>query len=566
MRRSPLLGRAPSRRRVLLVLAAPVVLTLVPTLLVPWIAASLAPHRGRVPDATTSARPRPRVARPALLPTPTPTGTPVTVIVTGRPAGRPVPPDFLGLSFEIRSLPAIAAYARGSASAPATAGDLVALLRSLGPGVLRFGGVSADLGSAWVSPGGALPQWASTAITGADLTGIAALARQIGWRVLLTVNLGHYDPAAAAREAAAAHALLGDRLAGIELGNEPDAYVRKRLRAPGWDYAAYRRQAAAYLAAIRAAAPGVPIAGPDASSGLPGLAWVRAAAATLHPRLLTDHYYPLSSCGAEPTGEELLSPTTRANESAMLARLAAIAHATATPLRLDEANNISCEGKPGVSDSFAAALWALDFTARAMAAGVAGIDFHDLIDEPSAYSPLVVPYRRRRAASPPGGQGALHANPEWYALLAARPLLGGRPLGVRVAGGIAGAGVPEAGVPTAGVAGASVAETAAGDMTASALRAPDASVRVVLVDYDPPGSRPLAVRLRVPGRFAGGSILRLTAPSPDSTGGVRLGGRAVAPAGSWSPPAALPGVYRRAGSLALRMPASSAAVVTLYPR
>jgi hypothetical protein len=93
--------------------------------------------------------------------------------------------------------------------------------------VLRFGGVSADLYSAWSEAGVAPPRWARTAITSADLAGIATLARQTGWRVLLTVNLGHYDPAAAAREVAAAHTLLGSDLAGVELSNEPDAYVRK---------------------------------------------------------------------------------------------------------------------------------------------------------------------------------------------------------------------------------------------------------------------------------------------------------------------------------------------------
>jgi hypothetical protein len=536
------------------------------------------------PEAHTGATGRPR-----LLATPRPTGTPVSVTVTAGPAGPPVPSDFLGLSFEVSSLPRIAGYAADRSPAGAS---LVALLRSLGPGVMRFGGASADQQSAWVAPGAAAPRWAATAITATDLAGIAALARAAGWRVLLTVDLGHFDPAAAAQEAAAARSLLGSDLAGVELGNEPDAYVHKALRYSGWAFAAYRRQAAAYRAAIEAAAPGVPIAGPDPSSGVPGLAWVRATAAALHPALLTDHYYPLSSCGYRPTIAELLSPVTRAHERAMLARLAIIERAAATPLRLDETNNVSCEGQPGVSDTFAAALWALDYTARAIAAGIAGVNFHDLVDSRSSYSPLVAtrtPGQTARTGAPgrtgtPGGTGTgqaiapgrvgteagtgqagtqsetLHANPEWYALLAARTLLGDRPLGVRVTGGTAGVGA--AGT---GPSGAGVAETAAGELTASALRAPDGGVQLVLVDYDPPGSRPLAVYLRLPGRFAGGSVLRLTAPSPSSTGGVRLGGRAVAPDGAWSPPTALPGVYRRPGTLAVQMPASSAAVVTLYP-
>ena len=465
------------------------------------------------------------------------TGTPVNVSVTARPAGRAVSGDFIGLSFEMRSLPAIAGYA--------SRGNLVALLRSLGPGVLRFGGVSADEQAAWVGRAGGgsatQPGWASTAITEADLAGLAALARASGWRVLLTVNLGHYDPAAAAQEAAAAQRLLGASLAGIEIGNEPDLFVRKHMRLPGWDFAAYVPQAAAYRAAIRAAAPGVPLAGPDPSTGVAGLRWVRAVAAspTLRPALLTDHYYPLSSCGYKPTISELLSPNVRRAESEVLGKAIAIAHAHATPLRMDEANSISCEGQPGVSDTFASALWALDYTARAMAAGVAGLNLHDLLDKPDAYSPLIAPSRGALVT------GALHAAPEWYALLAAHALMDGptgwRPLHTGVAG------------------------AAARELSASAVWAADGQLRLLLVDYDPPGSPPLAVHLRVSHGLAGGSVLRLTAPSPAATGGVRLGGRVVAPDGTWTPPSALPQAHGHAGALAVQMPPSSAAIVTLSP-
>ncbi len=464
-------------------------------------------------------------------------GTPVSVSVAARPVGPAVPADFLGLSFEARSLPAIAGYSGR--------GNLVALMRSLGPGVMRFGGISADEQAAWVGQvgnGSTRPGWARVAITEADLAGLATLARETGWRVLLTVNLAHYDPAAAAQEAAAAHRLLGSSLAGIEIGNEPDLLVRKRLRGPGWGIVAYAPQARAYRAAIAAAAPGVPIAGPDPSTGVDGLGWVRTAASspTLRPALLTDHYYPLSSCGARPTASELLSPNVRRAESDMLGKALAIARAHALPLRMDETNDVSCEGQPGVSDTFASALWALDYTARAMAAGVAGVNFHDLIDKRHAYSALFAP-------SPAAlGAGELSPAPEWYALLAAHALAGdgagGRPMHAAVAG------------------------AAAGELSASAVRAPDGRLRLVLVDYAPPGSPPLAVRLRVPRGLGGGSVLRLTAPSPTATSGVRLGGRAVAPDGTWSAPSALPSVSSRAGALAVEMPPDSAAVVTLSPR
>ncbi len=112
----------------------------------------------------------------------------------------------------------------------------------------------------------------------------------------------------------------------------------------------------------------------------------------------------------------------------MLAKMLALAHTYATPLRMDETNDISCEGEPGVSNAFASALWALDYTARAMTAGVVGVNFHDLIDQPRTYSALAA--RSESALN----AGELQPAPEWYALLAAHTLVGSRPLPTTTAG------------------------------------------------------------------------------------------------------------------------------------
>jgi hypothetical protein len=441
----------------------------------------------------------------------------VTVIVDTDHFGVAVPSDFLGLSFEAAAVPPIAADAHG--------GNLAGLLRSLGEGTLRIGGVSADTRVAW-SPRGGLPGWAKGAISRQDLAGLASLARETGWRVLLTVNLGHYEPAAAAAEAASARALLGAHLAGIEIGNEADRFALKGLRGPSWSFSAYRRELEAYRAAIARAAPGVPVAGPDASSGERVLPWLRAAAA-LRPDLLTDHYYPLSACGSTPVVSELLSPIVRRDESSMLGSLHAIQTASGLPLYIDETNNISCKGQPGVSNTFASALWAVDYTARAMATGVRGLDFHDLLSRPAAYSPLV------------GTTDRLRANPEWYGLLLTRQLQGGKPLRATALG--------------------------ATNLTARAFLSQDGTVRLVLVNFDSPGATPLLVRLKVPGRFRGSTILRLTAPSPDATSHVLLGGGEVMASRALPAPLALPAGYQRGGSLVLTLPPSSAALVTLSP-
>jgi hypothetical protein len=205
----------------------------------------------------------------------------------------------------------------------------------------------------------------------------------------------------------------------------------------------------------------------------------------------------------------------------------AAAHADHLPFRLDELNSASCSGKWGVSNTFASALWATDYVARAMATGFRTLDFHDLLSWPGSYSPLVA------------AGSALHPNPEWYALLLTESLRGARPVSTNVHG--------------------------APSLSASAFLGAGGVIRLLLVNFDPTSASPLLVRPEVRGRFAGGTILRLTAPSPYATSDVTLGGGEVASSGAWAPRLPLPGVYEHNSSVAFAVPPSSAALVTLRP-
>src|SRR5437588_12768042 len=111
----------------------------------------------------------------ALAPTPTALAQPprpVKVSINLSAPSRPVPPLVLGLSLEASQLPQIARYA--------DQGNMSRLLASLGPGVIRFGGVSVDTQTVW-SPDGDKPSWATTAITPGDLDALARLVRQVQW-------------------------------------------------------------------------------------------------------------------------------------------------------------------------------------------------------------------------------------------------------------------------------------------------------------------------------------------------------------------------------------------------
>src|SRR5262249_37679934 len=153
------------------------------------------------------------------------------------------------------------------------------------------------------------------------------------WRVLLTIGLGHYEPEAAAREAATAKALLGSSLMGIELGNEANAYAQHGLREEPWTFVQYDSQVTAYRSAIEAAAPGIPLAGLDVSgSGVFGT-WGLGEAIDQQPALLTGHHYPLG-CADDPapTIARLLSRVTRSKEIGSLERYMSISRASEIPL------------------------------------------------------------------------------------------------------------------------------------------------------------------------------------------------------------------------------------------
>jgi hypothetical protein len=459
-----------------------------------------------------------RAAVPAATAAPGPAPVPVAVQVDLRHPGRPVPRRFLGLSFEASALPQIAAFAGR--------GDFAALLRSLGPGVLRFGGISADTRIAWTA----------SALAAGDLRRLGALAARSDWRVLLTVGLAHYDPSAAAREVRAAKSALGTSLAGVEIGNEPDAYARHGLRSLPWSPARYDGEFRAYRRAILRLAPRIRFAGPGVSGSHSFVRWGRALVHTQRPALLTGHHYPLGCHelpGPSITG--LLSARTRRLAASSLARYMAVSRRSRIPFRMDEANSVSCGGRAGISNTFASALWATDYVSQAMAAGVTGINLEGNPANCLGYSPVCAATPSRLA------HGVLVAQPIWYALLLTRALVGGRPLRT------------------------TSAPSQPQNVAVRALLAGDGTLKFVIVDDEPPGAPPAAISLQVGSRFRTARTLALRAPSPAATSGVSLGGQAVAGDGSWRGPGPLGSTPAAGGRITVTIPPSSAALVSVAP-
>lgn len=493
------------------------------------------PALGARPVLATT-RPTTTTIQPAApaQPAPTPTTTPpppVTVTVDPRDPGPAVPQRFLGLSFEVGALARIAGYA--------TRGDLVALLRSLGPGVLRFGGVTADEDVAWTDAATPRPAWASSTIDDADMRALGALARRSDWTVLLTVGLAHDEPVAAAREVAAAHAALGPYLAAIEIGNEPDAYGRHGFRELPWIAQGYEEEVSEYREAIARLTPDVPIAGPDVSGSGAFGEWGEEEALSQRPVLLTGHHYPLG-CNQTPAPsiESLLSPAIRGKEEQSLETYMKVADTYHIPMRIDETNTVSCGGVAGISDTFASALWASAYITQAMDMGAAGVNLEGNPTNCLGYTPVCAPDTGAIAA------GALRAQPEWYALLLTHSLVGRRTLPVAIS--------TADGLP-------------APNLVASAFAGANGAQRVVLVDDEPPGAAPLALTLDT-GMAASSTVARvtrLTAPAQSATDDVLLADRAVTANGSWRGPTQVETLPVRAGALTLTLSPSSATLLAL---
>jgi hypothetical protein len=426
-------------------------------------------------------------------------GALVDPVLGGTPTSAPLPPGFLGLSMEL-----YAVHEYTGSDPNAVNPVLVQLIRNLTPGqapVLRIGGASADQ-SWWPLPGVLPPRGIDYPLTQGWIRTTAALARTLGAKLIVGINLMLKRPALAAVEAQALLAGLGGSVEALELGNEADLYGSLPwFRTPS-GRRVFGRPRAYQLPAffqdfanVRRALPrATPIAGP----AFAGLSWLSAGLSSFlaaEPGLgvVTFHRYPLRGCTvnssspAYPTIANLLSDYSQSGLAQGVAPFVAMAHAQGLPFRVDEMNSVACRGTHGVSDTFASALWVLDTLFEMANVGVDGVNIHTL---PGArYEPVSFTHN--------GGIWSAVVHPEYYGMLL---FAQAAPPGSRL--------LPITGVP-------------AGPLKMWATLAPDGTERVVLINEDPSNPQPMV--LEAPGASA--TVEQLTAPSVDATTGVTLGGQ-----------------------------------------
>jgi hypothetical protein len=432
--------------------------------------------------------------------------------------GQAIAVDFIGLSYESAIL-AGGHYFTPNSSA-------LGLIRSLGEsGVIRIGGNTSEhtVWGAFAKPA----EPASFAITPANIDGLAAALRVLGWKLIYGLNLACGSAADAADEAAYVANAVGANFLAFQIGNEPDGFGRwTAVRPATYDISAYLAEWRTFHAAITARVPGALFAGPDVAGATD---WV-AAFAQASPDglvLLTHHYYADGPAGAPQISLRNLLQSNRQLRP-LLERLAQCSRTYRLPYRITETNSVYDEGQSGVSDTLGAALWGLELMFQVAAAGAGGVNFHGGVhnrraSEEKAYTPIARSGDRYRAM------------PLYYSMLMFAQASRGALVPVRLA--------PD----TSGV-------------KAFAIRPPEGTLRVCLINQSITSDERVAIN---PGRkFTVASALRLAGPTIDATAGVTLGGASVDEFGRWVPPMHEE-VRLTDREIIVDVPAASAALVSL---
>ncbi|KAK6331256.1 hypothetical protein TWF696_003316 [Orbilia brochopaga] len=189
---------------------------------------------------------------------------------------------------------------------------------------------------------------------------------------------------------------LGDQLELFEIGNEADFYGSKGFRDAGWDagmmlpewnYIADKVQELEPNRTIKFTAGGFanPVYSVTQDFDIPGIiqAGFRGSRITLY----TMHLYPQSGCtGSITLRPLLLHDTLYWNVSNYLPQIAA-AESVGAQFAIGESNTVSCVGRPGISDTFAAALWLVDYALLGASLGINRIYFH--ATPRASYSPIL---------------------------------------------------------------------------------------------------------------------------------------------------------------------------------
>jgi hypothetical protein len=426
---------------------------------------------------------------------------PVDLAIDISQHGHRILPNYVGLSYEQSQL-GNPNFFTGSNT------QLAGLMDRLGrQGLLRIGGNTseytffnrdakpskADMKVAGPDKGHHAPP--RVTITPEAVRNLKDFLDRTGWTLIYGLNLGQGTPEGAADEAAFVMETIGrDKLVAFQMGNEPDLFNRNGLRPKTWGVDDYLADWERFYKAVKARVPDAPFAGPDTAGNV---TWLMPFARKFKDDVvfLSSHYYA-EGPPTDPsmTIERLLGPNKHLESE--IATFQEAQRETGLHYRMTETNSCYQGGKPGVSDTFAAALWAGDYMYQLAEAGNIGINFHG--GGYGWYTPI--------AGTPEAG---FLARPEYYGLLLFAQAGPGRLVSAKLSG-----------------------TEAAPLLTAYALRGEDGHLRVALFNKN--ADKDVVVKISGSAGL-GATLMRLEAPRLDDRTDVTFGGSVVGVDGRWLP-------------------------------
>jgi hypothetical protein len=285
---------------------------------------------------------------------------PVRVTIDPGQPGRAIAGDFTGLSFEMNY---VLADTNGNHFFSPQNTALIAMFKTLGVKSLRVGGNTADRPT--------LPTPSQS-----DADSLFAFAQAAGVKVIYTLRLRAGSLIAATDMANYIQRHYSAQLDCFAIGNEPNVFSQK--------FPPYLAEWKKYAAEISAPSnsPAARFCGPSTSPGHE--TWARDFAIEFGNRgplaLISQHDYPggdaRRATNAAAARDKLLAPAMAQHYATFAAAWVPEVLSNGLPYRLEEANSFYDGGALDVSDTFTAALWALDYQWWWASHGASGINFH----------------------------------------------------------------------------------------------------------------------------------------------------------------------------------------------
>ncbi len=450
------------------------------------------------------------------------TEVPASVTIDASNPSAQIPDDYAGLSYETkREL----ADAEGKHYFSPDNAPLIQMLQTLGIKNLRIGGNTVD--SAKV----AIP-------VQADIDSLFGCAKAANTKVIYSFRLNKGDPQGSADQAKYIYDHYAANLICYSIGNEPDIYVHS--------YNGYLKEWKPIYDAINQVVPAAKYCAPSLTSNAQPWAHQFAADYASSGKIIyiTQHEYAGGAGGKikDPVyGRSLLlSPEWQQIYQTYYDKFVPPLKDSGLPYRLEEANNFYNGGAKDVSDTFASALWGVDYLYWWAAHGSKGINFHNG-DEVAAGQQITI-CRYASFTSVPDGY---FAHPLAY--------------GIKLF---------NLGAHGQMIASSVVPDDSAKDLNlvSYAVLGTDKNLYVTLINKEHgAAARDATVTIKAPVGYAGGQSIALVAPNNDESAkdGMTLGGNPIKHDGTWQeqwtdlPPAATP------GQVQVKVPATSILLVRL---